>query len=113
MNNSVFRKTMENVRKHRVIKLVTTEENKIELVLEANYHRTKHFSDNYLAIEMNKTKVKINKPVYLSMTILDISKTLVCSFWYDYVKPKYRDKAKLCYMDTDSFVMNIFTEEFF
>ena len=78
MNNSVFRKTMENVRKHRVIKLVTTEENKIELVLEANYHRTKHFSDNYLAIEMNKTKVKINKPVYLSMTILDISKTLVC-----------------------------------
>ena len=69
MNNSVFRKTMENVRKHRVIKLVTT---------EANYHRTKHFSDNFLAIEMNKTKVKINKPVYLGMTILDISKTLVC-----------------------------------
>ena len=62
---------------------------------------------------MKKTKVKMNKPVYLGMTILDISKTLECEFWYDYVKPKYNDKAKFCYMDTDSFVINIFTEDFF
>ena len=54
----------------------------------------------------------MNKPVYLSMSILDISKTLMYEFWYD-VKPKYKDKAKLCYMDTDSFVINIFTEDFF
>ena len=113
MNNSVFGKTMEKVRKHRDIKLATTEEQKIELVSEPNYHKTKHFSDNLLAIEMNKTKVKINKPVYIGMSILDISKTLMYEFWYDYVKPKYKDKAKLCYTDTDSFVINIFTEDFF
>ena len=109
MNNSVFGKTMENVRKHRDIKLVTTEEKRIELVSEPNYHTTKHF----LVTEMKKTKVKMNKPVYLGMSILDISKTLMYEFWYDYVKPKYNDKAKLCYMDTDSFVLNILTEDFF
>ena len=113
MNNSVFRKTMENVRKHRDIKLVTTEEKRIKLVSEPNYHTTKHFSKNLLAIEMKKTKVKMNKPVYLGMSILDISKTLMYEFWYDYIKPKYRDKAKLCYMDTDSFAIHIFTEDFF
>ena len=113
MNNSVFGKTMENVRKHRDIKLVTTEERRIKLVSEPNYHTTKQFSENLLAIEMKKAKVKMNKPLYLGMSILDISKTLMYEFWYDYVKPKYKDKAKLCYMDTDSFVINIFTEDFF
>ena len=77
MNNSVFGKTMENVRKHRDIKLVTTEEKRIKLVSEPNYHTTKQFSENLLAIEMKKTKVKMNKPVYLGMSILDISKTLM------------------------------------
>ena len=65
MNNSVFRKTMENVRKHRDIKLVTTEERRIKLVSEPNYHTTKHFSDKLLAIEMKKTSIKMNKPLYL------------------------------------------------
>ena len=92
---------------------MTTEERRIKLVSEANYHTTKHFSEKLLAIEMKKTKVKMNKPVYLGMSILDISNTLMYEFWYDYVKPKYKDKAKLCYMDTDSFVINIFTEDFF
>ena len=55
----------------------------------------------------------MNKPVYLAMSILDIIKTLLYEFWYDYIKPKYKDKATLCYMDTDSFVINIFTEDFF
>ena len=104
---------MENVRKHRDIKLVTTDEKRNKLVSEPNYHTTKRFSENLLATEMKKTKVKMNKPVYLGMSILDISKTLMYEFWYDYVKPKYKDKAKLCYMDTDSFVINIFTEDFF
>ena len=81
MNNSVFGKTMENVRKHRDIKLVTTEEEiKNKLVSEPNYHTTKHFSENLLAIEMKKTKVKMNKPVYLGMSTLDISKTLMYEF---------------------------------
>ena len=113
MNNSVFGKTMENVRKHRDIKLVTTEEKRIKLVSEPNYHTTKYFSKNLLAIEMKETKVKMNKPVYLGMPILGISKTLMYEFWSDYVKQKYKDKVKLCYMDADSFVINSFTEEFF
>ena len=113
MNNSVFGKTMENVRKHRDIKLVTTDEKRNKLVSEPNYQTIKQFSENLLAIEMKKTKVKMNKPVYLGMSILDISKILMYDFWYDYLKPKYNDKAKLCYMDTDSFVLNIFTEDFF
>ena len=113
MNNSVFEKTMENVRKHRDIKLVTTDEKRNKLVSEPNYHTTKRFSENLLAIEMKKTKVKMNKPVYLGMSILDISKTLMYKFWYDYFKPKYGDRAKLCYTDTDSFIINIITEDFF
>ena len=72
MNNSVFGKTMENVRKHRDIKLVTTDERKNELVSEPNYYTTKYFSENLLAIEMKKTKVKTNKPIYLAISILDI-----------------------------------------
>ena len=62
---------------------------------------------------MKKTKLKINKPVYLGMSILAISKTLMYEFWYEYIKPKQKDKAKLCYMDTDTFVSPIFTEDFF
>ena len=103
MNNSVFGNTMENVRKHSDIKLVS----------EPNHHTTKRFSENLLAIEMKKTKVKMNKPIYLGMSILDISKTLMYKFWYDYFKPKYGDKAKLCYTDTDSFIIHIITEDFF
>ena len=113
VNNSVFGKTMENVRNHRDIKLVTTEKRRITLVSEPNCHTTKQFSENLLAIKMKKAKVKVNKPVYLGMSILDISKTLMFDFWYDYVKPKYKDKVELCYMDTDSFAINIFSENFF
>ena len=82
MNNSVFGKTMENVRKHRDIKLVTTEEKRIKFVSEPNYD-TKQFSENLLAIEMKMAKVKMNKPVYLGMSILDISITLMYEFWYE------------------------------
>ena len=78
MNNSVFGKTMENVRKHRDIKLVTTEKRRIKLVSEPIYHTTKHFSDNLLAIEINKARVKMNKPLNLGMSILDVSKTCRC-----------------------------------
>ena len=104
---------MENVRKHRDIKLVTTDERRNKLVSEPNYHTSKYFSENLLAIEMRKTKILMNKPVYLGQTILDISKTLMYEFWYDYTKPKYDGKAKLCYMDTDRFIIHIFTEDFY
>ena len=66
-----------------------------------------------MIIEMRKVEVKMNKLIYLSQAILDISKTLMCKFWYDYIKPKYGDKAWLCYMDTDSFVIHIETEDFY
>ena len=113
INNSVFEKTMENVRNHRDIKLVTTDERRNKLVSEPNYHITKHFSENLLAIEMKKTKIIMNKPIYLDQAILDISKTLMFEFWFDYIKPKYNEKAKLCYMDTDSFIIHIKTEDFY
>ena len=113
MNNSVFGKTMENVRNHRDIKLVTKDEKRSKLVSEPNCHTTKHFSENSLAIELKKTKVIMNKPIYLSMSISEISKTLMYEFWYDYIKPKHGGKAKLCYMHTGSFVIHIITEDFY
>ena len=113
MNNSVFGKTMENLRKHRDIKLVTTDEKRSKLISEPTYHTTKRFSENVLAIEMKKTKVKMNKSVYLGMSILDISKTFIYKFWYDYIKQKYRDREKLCYTDTDNFIIHVTTEDFY
>ena len=104
---------MENVRKHRDIKLVATDKRRNQLVSEPNYHATRWFSKNLLATEMKKAKVKINKPVHLGLSILEISKTLTYEFWYDYMKPKYGDNMILCYMDTDSFIMHIKTEDFY
>ena len=112
MNNAVFGKTMENVRKHRDIKLVTTDKKRSKLVSEPNYHTMNYISEDLSIIEMKRMKVKMNKPIYLGLSILDISKILMYEFWYDYMKPKYNDNVKLCYMDTDSFVMNIKTEDF-
>ena len=88
MNNSVFGKTMENVRNHRDIKIVTTNKQRSKYVSEPNYHPTKRISKNLAITEMKKTKVKMNKPVYLGQAILDISKTLTYEFWYDYIKLK-------------------------
>ena len=113
MNNSVFGKTMENVRNHRDIKLVTSDKRRSILASEPNYHSSKCISKDLMIMEMKKVEVKMNKPIYLGQAILDISKTLMYEFWYDYIKPKYGDKARLCYMDTDSFVMHIKTEDFY
>ena len=89
MNNFVFGKTTENVRKHKDIKLVTTSKRGNQLVSEPNYHAIKGFLEKLVAIEMKKIKVKMNKTVYLDLSLLEISKTLIYEFWYDYVKPKY------------------------
>ena len=102
MNNSVFGKTMENIRKHRDIKLVTTDKKRSKLVSEPNYHTINLISEDLSIIEMKKAKVKMNKPIYL-----------MYEFWYDYMKPKYNDKVKLYYIDTDSFIMNIKTNDFY
>ena len=77
MNNAVFGKTMENVRKHRDIKPVTTDKRRNQLASGRDYHTTKYFSENLMAIQMKKTRVKMNKTVYLGMPILDISKILM------------------------------------
>ena len=113
MNISVFGKTMENVRNHKNIKLVTSDKRRKRLVSEPNYHLHKKFSDHLMAIEMKKTRVKMTKPLYLGMSMLDISKILMYEFWYDYINPKYGEKAKFCYTDTDSFIIYIKTEDFF
>ena len=113
MNNSVFGKTMENIRNHRDIKLVTLDKRRKRLVSEPIYHSHQKFSEHLMAMEKKKTKVKMTKPICLGMSISDISKTLMYELWYDYIKPKYEDRAKLCYSDTDSFVIHIITEDFF
>ena len=112
MNNAVYGITMGNVRKHRIIKLVNNDKKRNKLVSEPNYHTTKWFSENLLAIEMKKTSVKMNKPIYLGLTILSLSKILMYDYWYNEMKPKYKDKIRLCYMDADNFIMHIKTEDF-
>ena len=84
-----------------------------KLVSEPNYHIVKWFSENLLAIEMKKTSVKMNKPIYLGLAILSLSKILMYDYWYNEMKPKYEDRIRLCYMDTDSFIMHIKTEDFY
>ena len=113
MNNAVFGKTMENVRKHWDIKLVKTDKKRNKLVSEPNYHTMKLIDNNLAIIEMRKVKAKMNKPIYLGLSTLDISQNTMYEFWYDYVKSKYEDKARLCYMDTDSFVVTIKTKDFY
>ena len=113
INNSVFGKIMENVSTHRDIKLVTTDKRRNYLVSEPNRQTPKWFSECLLAIEMKKIKVKTNKLVHIGFSILEISKTLMYEFWYDYIKPKYQNDAKLCYMDTYTFVIHINAEDFY
>ena len=113
MNNAVCGKTMQNVRNHRDIKLTTTNARRKQLVSQPNYHTCKRFSENLIAIELRKTKVYMNKPIYIGQAVLDISKTLMYKFFYDYLKPKYGDKVKLCYMDTESFIFYVQTNDFY
>ena len=113
MNNTVFGNTMKNARKYRDIKLVTNDKRRNQLASEPNYHTRIYFSENLMAIELKKTKVKVNKPIYLCMSILDTSKTLMHEFWCDNIEPKYKDRAKPCYMDTDSFIIDIKTKAFY
>ena len=113
MNNSVFEKTMENIRKHRDIKLVTTDKKRSKLVSEPNYHTINLISEDLSIIEMKKTKVKMNKLIYLGLLILEISKILMYEFWYDYMRPEYNNDVKLCCMDTDSLLVHIKTNDFY
>ena len=113
LNNAVFGMTIESARKHRDIKLVTTDKKRSKLVSEPNYHTMNYISEDLSIIEMKRTKVKMNKPIYLGLSILEISKILMYEFWYDYMKPKHGNNVKLCYIDTDSFIMSIKTEDLY
>ena len=113
MNNAIFRKAMENVRRHRNIKLVTIEKRRNYLVSKPNYHTTKFFTEHLLSIEMRKTQILTNKSVFLGLSILQLSQTVISEFWYGYVKSKYGENAKLCYMDTDNFIVLVKTEDMY
>ena len=111
MNNSVFGKTMENVRNRVNVKLVTNKKALNKLVKKANFKRVNEFHENLVAVHMEKTTVKLNKPIYLGMSILDLSKTLMYQFHYEYVKPKWEDKSELLFTDTDSLCYEIETDD--
>ena len=113
MNNAVFGKTMENIRKHKDIKLVTNEKTYLRNVMKSNFKSGVLFDENLMGCEMGKIKVVMNKPVYLGQAILDMSKIVMYEFHYDYMIGKYGETLKLCYMDTDSLVYHIQTKNFY
>ena len=113
MNNSVFGKTMENIRNRVNVKLVNSEEKARKLIAKPNYRSCKIFSENLISVHMKKTSLIMNKPVYLGACILDLSKTIMYDFHYKYIKPMYKDKAKLLFTDTDSLMYEIETEDFY
>ena len=113
MNNSVFGKTMENIRNHRDIKLVNNKEKYLKTVMKTNFKSGTLLGPDLMGCEMAKIKVVMNKPVYLGQAILDLSKIIMYEFHYDYMIPKYGNRIKLCYMDTDSYVYDIKTEDFY
>ena len=113
MNNSVFGKTMENIRNRVDVKLVNTKEKFKKLVAKPNFRSRKIFSENLVSVHMKKTSLTMNKPVYLGMCILELSKIIMFNFHYNYIKPKYGDKAKLLFTDTDSLMYEIETEDFY
>ena len=113
MNNSVFGKTKESVRKHRNIKLVTSKEGYLKAVMKPNFKSEVLFGENLMGCEMGKVKVVMNKPIYLGQAILDLSKIIMYEFHYDYMLPKYGERLNPCYMDTDSLTYNIGTGDFY
>ena len=118
MNNAVFGKTMENIRKHRNFKLVTSEAQYLKTVMKPNFKSGVRFDKNLMSSEMGRIKVVMNKPVYLGQAILDLSKTVMYEFHYDYMTQKYssnslRSRLQLCYMDKDSLVYRIQTEDLY
>ena len=113
MNNSVFGKTMENIRNRVNIKLVNDRDKAKKLTAKPNFKHLNIFSEELIAVHINKTSLTFNKPVYLGMCILDLSKTIMYDFHYNYIKKKYGDKVKLLFTDTDSLMYEIETEDFY
>ena len=113
MNNSVFGKTIENIRKRQNIKLVNKREMLLKLSSKPNFERATIFDENLVACHMKKTEVYCNKPIFVGQAISDISETLMFDFHYNYIRKKYGDKAELLFTDTDSLMYLIHTEDFY
>ena len=113
MNNSVFGKTIENIRKRQNIELIDNRKKAAKLSSRPNFDRATIFDNHLIAVHMKKTEVYFNKPVYVGQAILDLSKTLMFDFHYNYIKKKYKDKAELLFTDTDSLMFQIYTDDFY
>ena len=113
MNNSVFGKTIENIRKRQNIFIIDDRKKAVKLTSRPNFDRATIFDKNLIAVHMKKTEVYFNKPVYVGQAILDLSKTLMFDFHYNYIQEKYKDKAELLFTDTDSLMYQIHTDDFY
>ena len=113
LNNSFYGKPIENVRKHRDIRLVNNKNRRSKIASEPNYNGTKYISEDFVIMELKKLDVYMNKPLYVGQAILDHSKMLMYEFWYDYLQPKYNNKIELSYTDTDSLIMYVETDDFY
>ena len=113
MNNSVFGKTLENIRNRVDIRLISSDKVAQKLAAKPNYEGCTIFDKNLIAVHMKKTKFYFNKQVYLGMSILHLSKSLIYDFHYNYIKTKYGDKAKLLFTDTNSLAYEIKTKDFY
>ena len=112
-SNSVFGKTMENIRNHKDMKLVTSDKKYLKYVMKPNFKGGHPFSKHLFAVEMGKIEISLSQLVYLGQAIVDLSKTLMYEFYYNYMRPRYGSKVKLCYMDTDNFACEIETKDFY
>ena len=113
MNKSVFDKSLENIRNRVDIRLISSDKVAQKLAAKPNFDRCTIFDENFIAVHMKKTKLYFNKPVYLGMRILDLSKSLMYDFHYNYITTKYGDNAKLLFINTDSLAYEIRTKDFF
>ena len=113
MNNAVYGKTMENVRNHMDFELVSTQQRLQKCVNNPNYKNRHIINENLVGVEKTKSILKLDKPIYLGMSILDLSKQWMYSFYYDVLKVKYGKNIKLIYTDTDSYVLQTFTDDIF
>ena len=113
MNNSVFGKTIENIRKRQNIILVDNRAKAVKLTSRPNFDRTTIFDQNLIAVHMKKTEVFFNKPVYVGQAILDLSKILMFDFHYNDIKKKYGEGSELLFTDTDSLMYLIHTDDFY
>ena len=113
MNNSLFGKTIENIRKRQNIFIIDDRKKAVKLTSRPNFDRATIFDKNLIAVHMKKTEVYFNKTVYVGQAILDLSKTLMFDFHYNYIKKKYKHRAELMFTDTDSLLYQIHTDDFY